>query len=118
MHALPLSCIQMYQTDSDVASLYPGSLSLYGSWLAETRSKNPSEIISDYLEKSVALMEELHISEKTSIMETYLTLARYADNQYRRIERHMESSAFEAKRQLLQKSKVRDVFKSSSVLNG
>lgn len=89
-----------------MSTLYPTSLSLYGSWLAETRSKSPSEIISDYLEKSVALMEKLAVSEERSVMESYLTLARYADNQYRRIERHMESSAFEAKRQLLQKSKA------------
>lgn len=51
-------------------------------------------------------MEKLAVSEERSVMESYLTLARYADNQYRRIERHMESSAFEAKRQLLQKSKA------------
>ncbi len=53
------------------------------------------------------LMEaEHHVGEKNSVMESYLTLARYADNQYRRIERHLESSAFEAKRQHLQKTKV------------
>lgn len=59
-------------------------------------------------------MEKLAVSEERSVMESYLTLARYADNQYRRIERHMESSAFEAKRQLLQKSKA----SSEWVLNG
>ena len=90
-----------------MASLYPTSLSLYGSWLADTRSKSPSEIISEYLERSVALMEGLRISDKTAVMDAYLSLARYADNQYRRIERHMQSAAFEAKRHLLQKSKVR-----------
>ena len=81
-------------------------MSLYGSWLAETRSESPSEIITKYLDKSVSLMEELNISEKMSMMEAYLTLARYADNQYRRIERHMGSSAFEAKKMLMQKTKV------------
>lgn len=98
--------MQTYRSDADVAGLYPSSLSLYGSWLAETRSKSPSEIISEYLEKSVALMGELAVSDKAALMEAHLTLARYADNQYRRIERHMQSPAFEAKRQLLQNSKV------------
>ena len=99
--------LQLYQTCPDrVSTLYPASLNLYGSWLAETRSENPTEIISSYLELSVNLMEELHISDLSAVMEAYLTLARYADNQYRRIERQMESSAFEAKRHLLQKSKV------------
>ncbi len=100
------SDVQMYQTHSDVAPLYPMALSLCGSWLGETRSKSPSEIIDQYLEKSVALMEERHVSGKEAMMDAYLTLARYTDNQYRRVERHMESSAFEAKRSLLQKNKV------------
>lgn len=55
---------------------------------------------------SVALMGELAVRDKAALMEAYLTLARYADNQYRRIERHMQSPAFEAKRQLLHNSKV------------
>lgn len=74
--------------------------------MAETRSESPSEIIDEYLDKSVTLMKDLNIKDLSSVMEAYLTLARYADNQYRRIERHMESGAFEAKRQLLHKSKV------------
>ena len=53
----------------------------------------------------MALMEELGRSDEQT--EAYLTLARYADNQYRRIERHMQSTTFEAKKQLLQKSKVK-----------
>ena len=89
-----------------MASLYPTSLSLYGSWLAETRSKSPSEIITDYLEKAVDLMRDPGRTDENAVMEAHLTLACYADSQYRRIERHMESSAFEDKRQLLHKYKV------------
>ncbi len=62
--------------------------------------------MSNYLERSVSLMEEYQVSDKGSIMEAYLSLARFADSQYRRIERHMASSAFEAKKHLLRKSKV------------
>lgn len=109
---IQLHCIRklpfLLQTseDSGVAALYPMALSLCGSWLGETRSKSPSEIIECYLEKSVALMEEQCLSGKEAMMDAYLTLARYTDNQYRRVERHMESSAFEAKRSLLKKNKV------------
>ena len=59
-----------------------------------------------YLEKSVELMAEVHSgSDSAHILESYLTLARYADGQYQRIDRQMKSSTFEAKRQLLSKSK-------------
>ena len=101
--------LQACDTDFDAATLYPASLSLYGNWLAETRSKSPSEVITDYLEKSVALMDRLRSTDKIDMMEAYLTLACYADSQYRRIQRHMESSAFEDKKQLLQKYKVSEL---------
>jgi len=51
-------------------------------------------------------MEELHSHDQPAMIQAYLTLARYADTQYMRITRHMSSPAFEAKRHLLQKSKV------------
>ena len=62
-------------------ALYPSALCLYGSWLAETRSENPSVIMDTYLERSVHLMEELrerseqHLTGAT--VSAYLTLARY-----------------------------------------
>ena len=51
-------------------------------------------------------MEANTSTQKEELIKAYLTLARYADNQYQRIERHMSSPAFEAKKQLLQQSKV------------
>ena len=87
-------------------ALYPPALCLYGSWLAETRSENPSVIMKNYLEKSVELMEDLHSNnDLTAVVGAYLTLARYADSQYQRINRQMKSSSFEAKKQLLSKTK-------------
>jgi len=62
--------------------------------------------MSSYLERSVSLIEEYHVRDTQSVMEAYLSLARFADSQYRRIVRHMVSSAFEAKKDLLKKSKV------------
>lgn len=62
--------------------------------------------MSRYLERSVQLMEELHSNrELAAVVSAYLTLARYADNQYQRINRQMRSSTFEAKRRLLSKTK-------------
>lgn len=58
-----------------------------------------------YLEKSVELMEKLHENSGHQLAAAHLTLARYADGQYQRINRQMESSTFEAKKQLLSKSK-------------
>ena len=51
-------------------------------------------------------MEEQHSRDQSAVIQAYLALARFADTQYQRITRHMSSPAFEAKRQLLQKSKV------------
>ena len=90
--------------------MYPTCLNLYGNWLAESYSESPSVILNDYLERSVYLTEEYHVSDKNSVMDAYLSLARFADGQYRRIERHMVSSAFEAKKHLLRKSKVSQVY--------
>lgn len=98
--------LQLSEASPSVKALYPSALCLYGSWLAETRSENPSVIMKKYLEKSVELMGEVHTSSGLSVVvESYLTLGRYADGQYQRINRQMKSSTFEAKKQLLSKSK-------------
>ena len=94
------------QNIDDKTALYPACLNLYGNWLAETHSESPAVIMSNYLERSVSLIEEDHMRDTQSVMEAYLGLARFADSQYRRIVRHMVSSVFEAKEDLLRKSKV------------
>ncbi len=87
----------------DVGCLYPQSLSLYGSWLADTQSESPSVIMSKYLEKSVQMMTEQK-ANSSEIVKAHLTLARYSDTQYQRIQRHMESNTFQSKKQLLRTS--------------
>ncbi len=87
-----------------MASLYPPALSLYGSWLADTQSESPSVIMSKYLEKSVVMMIGQRGSSSSEVVKAYLTLARYADTQYQRIQRHMESNTFQSKKQLLKTS--------------
>ena len=62
--------------------------------------------MSKYLEKSVSLMAELqHRANQPEVVNAYLTLARYADTQYQRIKRHMESPTFLNKKQLMERSK-------------
>ena len=63
-------------------------------------------IMTKYLERSVEIMEKVHNGGQPSVVQAYLTLARYADNQYQRIKRHMESATFESKKQLLRNSKL------------
>ena len=41
----------------------------------------------------------------SEVVKAYLTLARYSDTQYKRIQRHMESNSFLNKKQLLETSK-------------
>lgn len=72
--------LQLTDPTPSVKALYPSALCLYGSWLAETRSENPSVIMEWYLERSVELMEELRgRSERQlrgDVVSAYLTLAR------------------------------------------
>ena len=73
--------LQLHDPAPSVKALYPSALCLYGSWLAETRSENPSVIMKSYLEKSVHLMEELREKSELPLegatVSAYLTLARY-----------------------------------------
>ena len=86
-------------------SVYPTALCLYGNWLAEMHLESPTVIMSKYLQEAVTLMENNSSAQGEELIKAYLMLARYADSQYQRIERHMSSPAFEAKKQLLQQSK-------------
>ena len=73
-----LSPLQLSDPAPSVKALYPSALCLYGSWLAETRSENPSVIMDSYLERSVHLMEELRERSEQELKgaSAYLTLAR------------------------------------------
>lgn len=42
---------QLQDENIDAAKFYPQVLSIYGNWLAETRSENPNVIMEEYLEK-------------------------------------------------------------------
>lgn len=52
------------------------------------------------------MKEKQQTSDMGPILHAYLMLARYADSQYQRVTRHMTSTAYETKKQLLEKSQL------------
>uniref|UniRef100_A0A8C3EEI8 non-specific serine/threonine protein kinase n=1 Tax=Corvus moneduloides TaxID=1196302 RepID=A0A8C3EEI8_CORMO len=98
-----------FQNDPHLKLMYTECLRLCGTWLAETCLENPTVIMQKYLEKAVEIAaspsgdssDEL----KKGKMKAFLSLARFSDNQYQRIENYMKSSEFENKQALLKKAK-------------
>uniref|UniRef100_A0A8C3EGG5 non-specific serine/threonine protein kinase n=1 Tax=Corvus moneduloides TaxID=1196302 RepID=A0A8C3EGG5_CORMO len=97
------------ENDPHLKLMYTECLRLCGTWLAETCLENPTVIMQKYLEKAVEIAaspsgdssDEL----KKGKMKAFLSLARFSDNQYQRIENYMKSSEFENKQALLKKAK-------------
>ena len=50
--------------------------------------------------------EKQQTSDVGPLLHAYLMLARYADSQYQRVTRHMTSTAYDTKKQLLEKSQL------------
>ncbi|CAH1798625.1 unnamed protein product, partial [Owenia fusiformis] len=98
---------QAKDVDKSAALLYPLALGIYGNWLAETRSENPTVIMDQYLERAVKLWENPDIKEsRSSALDAYLSLARFSDTQYQSIVSYMKSSTFESKQTHLRKAKT------------
>ncbi|KAM8821480.1 serine-protein kinase ATM [Eudromia elegans] len=100
-----------FQVDDDphLKLMYTECLRLCGTWLAETCLENPTVIMQKYLEKAVEIASscsgEGGDELKKGRMKAFLSLARFSDNQYQRIENYMKSSEFENKQALLKKAK-------------
>uniref|UniRef100_A0A803V4M0 non-specific serine/threonine protein kinase n=1 Tax=Ficedula albicollis TaxID=59894 RepID=A0A803V4M0_FICAL len=97
------------QKDPHLKLMYTECLRLCGTWLAETCLENPTVIMQKYLEKAVEIAAS-HSGDssdelKKGKMKAFLSLARFSDNQYQRIENYMKSSEFENKQALLKKAK-------------
>uniref|UniRef100_A0A8C3TZS2 non-specific serine/threonine protein kinase n=1 Tax=Catharus ustulatus TaxID=91951 RepID=A0A8C3TZS2_CATUS len=95
--------------DPHLKLMYTECLRLCGTWLAETCLENPTVIMQKYLEKAVEIAAS-HSGDssdelKKGKMKAFLSLARFSDNQYQRIENYMKSSEFENKQALLKKAK-------------
>ncbi|XP_054829190.1 serine-protein kinase ATM [Eublepharis macularius] len=93
------------EKDPNLKLIYTECLRLCGSWLAETCLENPTVIMQNYLEKAVEVagsQKDDHSDElKSGKMKAFLSLARFSDTQYQRIENYMKSSEFENKQALL-----------------
>ncbi|NXY15996.1 ATM kinase, partial [Atrichornis clamosus] len=97
------------ENDPHLKLIYTECLRLCGTWLAETCLENPTVIMQKYLEKAVEIAAS-HSGDssdelKKGKMKAFLSLARFSDNQYQRIENYMNSSEFENKQALLKKAK-------------
>uniref|UniRef100_A0A8D2J9V7 non-specific serine/threonine protein kinase n=1 Tax=Varanus komodoensis TaxID=61221 RepID=A0A8D2J9V7_VARKO len=97
------------ENDPGLRLIYTECLRLCGSWLAETCLENPTIVMKNYLEKAVevaACQNDGSTNElKSGKMKAFLSLARFSDTQYQRIENYMKSSEFENKQALLKKAK-------------
>ncbi|XP_064027162.1 serine-protein kinase ATM isoform X2 [Pogoniulus pusillus] len=97
------------ENDPHLKLVYTECLRLCGTWLAETCLENPTVIMQKYLEKAVEIAAS-HSGDssdelKKGKMKAFLSLARFSDSQYQRIENYMKSSEFENKQALLKKAK-------------
>eukprot|EP00071_Canis_lupus_P020251 XP_013968668.1 serine-protein kinase ATM isoform X1 [Canis lupus familiaris] len=103
---LDASCAQ---NDPDLSLLYTECLRVCGTWLAETCLENPAVIMQTYLEKAVEVARNYDGESSDELrngkMKAFLSLARFSDTQYQRIENYMKSSEFENKQALLKRAK-------------
>ncbi|XP_069739549.1 serine-protein kinase ATM [Phaenicophaeus curvirostris] len=97
------------ENDPHLKLMYTECLRLCGTWLAETCLENPTVIMQKYLEKAVEIAASQSGDSSDELkkgkMKAFLSLARFSDNQYQRIENYMKSSEFENKQALLKKAK-------------
>ncbi|XP_077289269.1 serine/threonine-protein kinase tefu [Arctopsyche grandis] len=84
-------------------NLYAHSLMQYGSWMLETRSESALDISNNYLMESlIVLGTDGNLSSRLS---GYLTIARFADGEYKQIHSYINSSAFINKIKCMEKCK-------------
>ncbi|XP_007447277.1 PREDICTED: serine-protein kinase ATM isoform X2 [Lipotes vexillifer] len=97
------------ENDPNLKLIYTECLRVCGTWLAETCLENPAVIMQTYLEKAVEVAGnydgESNDGLRNGKMKAFLSLARFSDTQYQRIENYMKSSEFENKQALLKRAK-------------
>ncbi|XP_037697256.1 serine-protein kinase ATM isoform X2 [Choloepus didactylus] len=103
---LDVSCTE---NDPCLKLIYTECLRVCGNWLAETCLENPAVIMQTYLEKAVEVTGNYGGGSSDELrngkMKAFLSLARFSDTQYQRIENYMKSSEFENKQALLKRAK-------------
>ncbi|XP_060036103.1 serine-protein kinase ATM isoform X1 [Erinaceus europaeus] len=104
---LDASCTE---NDPSLKLIYTECLRVCGNWLAETCLENPTVIMQTYLEKAVKVAGNFYGENNDELrngkMKAFLSLARFSDTQYQRIENYMKSSEFENKQALLKRAKA------------
>ncbi|KAL1781773.1 serine-protein kinase ATM [Sigmodon hispidus] len=96
------------ENDASLKVIYTECLRVCGNWLAETCLENPAVIMQTYLEKAVKVAgtyDGKSSELRNGQMKAFLSLARFSDTQYQRIENYMNSSEFENKQALLRRAK-------------
>ncbi|XP_054448480.1 serine-protein kinase ATM [Pteronotus mesoamericanus] len=97
------------ENDPKLKLIYTECLRVCGNWLAETCLENPAVIMQTYLEKAVEVAGNCDGENNEELingkMKAFLSLARFSDTQYQRIENYMKSSEFENKQALLKRAK-------------
>ncbi|XP_068082647.1 serine-protein kinase ATM [Anabrus simplex] len=93
-------------SDDDL-KIYSTSLKLYGDWMAETKSENARIILNNYYLKAIRIMENASggKSSHEHLLDTYFSLARFADAEYQQLVRYMKSSVYEMKKKWIGKAR-------------
>ncbi|KAK0178060.1 hypothetical protein PV328_002041 [Microctonus aethiopoides] len=71
------------------------ALTIYGNWMAETKSENPQCVIEKYYSKSIELSNNSN-DDGNNLNDTYAALAQFADAQYQQINTYMKTPIFES----------------------
>ncbi|CAH1233491.1 ATR [Branchiostoma lanceolatum] len=96
---------QISDNNCSATELFPQALGLNGHWLAVTQTESPYNICEDYLAKAADLMSRME-QQTPAALEAYLALARFTDQQYQVIVNYMKSSTYEAKKDMIERSKA------------
>lgn len=73
--------------NTKIKELQAAALTLYGSWMVETRSENAQNIINNYFLKAIEILSENELMEDNFKLrcQTLDALARFADSQYKQV---------------------------------
>nr|XP_045624832.1 serine-protein kinase ATM-like isoform X1 [Procambarus clarkii]XP_045624833.1 serine-protein kinase ATM-like isoform X1 [Procambarus clarkii] len=81
------------------------ALNLYGCVLMDSRARAPHDIIQDFFNKAIGILNSSEAPDTSKVLEdSYHQLATYADKHYREVHQHLESDAIQTKRETIKRS--------------
>jgi ataxia telangiectasia mutated family protein len=96
--------------ESNSIDYYLKSVDLYAQLLNETKSENPTVIIRNLLEKSLVYIEKFNLDTKPEkldlIVDSFYSLAKFADAQYQSICEYIKSKSFEEHSELMRQFQI------------